>query len=128
MTPEQQALAEGALLTGELLGVGGGTWSVSRAAGDGLSGPAGPVPVGAWAGFVKRAKATQAQPAAPGTPAPATEWHALGASPLIACVDGSTLPLAAGDVLTSQADPALRFAITAPYAVAGYARYIVRQL
>lgn len=128
MTPEQEALAEGALLAGELLGIGGGSWAVSRGTSNGLEGPAGPVQIGTWAGYVKRSKATQAQPSAPGTPVATTEWHAIGAAATVALVDGSTGTLAADDVLTSEEDPALRFAITAPYAVAGYARYILRQL
>lgn len=128
MTPEQQALAEGALLIARALGVGGASWTVHRPAGDGLSGPAGPVPLGAWAGHVKRSKPTQVQPSAPGVPVPATEWHAVGEAATFPALDGSTLELAVGDTLTSEAEPALRFAIAAPYAVAGYARFILRPL
>ncbi|HMQ30016.1 MAG TPA: hypothetical protein PKD53_04775 [Chloroflexaceae bacterium] len=128
MTPEQQTLAEGALLIAAALGVGGDQWAVHRAAGDGLSGPAGLVPLGTWAGHVKRSKPTQVQPAAPGVPVPATEWHAVGELVTFPALDGSTLALAVGDTLTSEADPGLRFAIIAPYAVAGYARFILRPL
>lgn len=129
MTPEQQALAEGALLIAATLGIGGTRWTVHRTAGDGLSGPAAPAPVGTWAGHVKRSKPTQAPaPAAPGIPVGMTEWHAVGATATFPALDGATLALAVDDTLTSEADPFLRFAIVAPYAVAGYARFILRQL
>lgn len=128
ITSTQQLLANAALRLGRELGVGGMSWTVHRATGDGLGGPAGPVPLGTWAGHVKRAKPTQVQPSAPGVPVPATEWHAVGEAATFPALDGSTLELAVGDTLTSEAEPALRFAITAPYAVAGYARFILRPL
>lgn len=128
-TPEQQALAEGALLIAQALGVGGAAWQVAAvAAGDGLSGPATPADVGAWAGYVKRSTPTSRTPTAPGVPAPSEEWHAIGASDQVVITEGYSEPLAVGHVLISAADETLRFRITGPIRVAGYARFLLEAM
>lgn len=128
-TAVQAALAAGALQIAAAFGVGGDRWDVSAPGGDGLSGPAlAPaigLSLGVWAGHVKRAEATALTPAAPGVPAPAELWHAIGADDVISMGGGFTTPLAAGHTLTSQADPSLRFRVAASVRVAGYARFIL---
>lgn len=130
LSDAQQALAEGALLIGELFGLGGETWAVSGPAGDGVSGPTGPAELGTWTGRVKRSRATQAQDLAARVSRPVTEWHAIGADAAITPLDPDDEPLtlAVGYTLTSVADPSLRFLVKDPHVVAGYVRFILEEL
>jgi hypothetical protein len=124
----QAKLAAAALRLSREFGIGGDQWTVTAAAGDGLSGPGGPAVAGTWAGRVKRSQATQLAATGPAVPVGLDEWHAVGTAGDIALAAGGTRPLAVNDVLTSLADPALRFRVAAPIRVAGYARYILEAL
>lgn len=131
LSDAQQALAEGALLIGELFGLGGDQWTVSAAAtGDGVSGPTGPAELGTWTGRVKRSRATQAQDLAARVSRPVTEWHAIGSDATVAPLDPDDEPLTlqVNHILTSMANPTLRFLVKDPHVVAGYVRFILEEL
>lgn len=126
ITDTQLALADGALLSAAMLGIGGDRWTVSRGGGNGITGASAPVAIGVWQGYVKRSKATQIAPASPTTPVAVTEYHALGISDQVDTGSaGGALVLRVGDLLTSIANQALNFRIDSPFAVAGYVRYIL---
>lgn len=121
-TREQKAIARAELTIGKKLGVGGASWSVTRATGDGVGSPVTSAIVGLWAGYVVEEDPASLGSAAPGAAVGAKAWYAVGAAATIT----PTGVLAAGDVLTSVEDPSVAFALAAPDLVVGYARYLAR--
>jgi hypothetical protein len=121
-------IAEGNLLLGKLLGVGGDTWTVQAAFGDGLSEAAELGVAGTWTGYVYRSTEPEARQSATGTPVAGAEWLAVGVAATYQSTrtaDG-VASLEAGMTLTSVDDPALSFTLIASDYVDGYAQYQVR--
>jgi hypothetical protein len=116
LSQAQVALRTAAFVLAEQFGIGGAAWTVTRV----VSGV--DTPIGTWAGRIKKATKTDLAPTLPGVRVTVEEWQAIGAS---SAVGASTLR--ADDLLTSIADPALRFLVVGPVLVAGYARYQVER-
>lgn len=126
-TPEQLALADGALEIAAMFGLGGPLWSVARRTGNGITGPAAPATIGTWPGYVKATGQRIATTLA-GHDALATGHDAIGPSAAIELTAeaealGLVDQLLVGDTLTSVATPALRFTVKADQHKIAHARY-----
>jgi hypothetical protein len=125
-TREQKAIARAELTIGKKLGVGGSSWSVRRATGDGVGSPVTTATVGLWAGYVVEEDPAALAAAAPGSAVGAKGWYAVGTvDTVVATPPALDTTLTAGDTLTSVADSSIVFNVGAPDLVVGYVRYLV---
>jgi hypothetical protein len=119
LSREQTAIARAELTLGRMFGVGGGSWTVTRALPLGVD-PALPADEGTWTGYVTDAADPRQASAAPGPPVVRQQWEGVAA--------GDAITLHAGDVLTSAEDTTIRFTVVGAHLVAGYAKYTLEAL
>lgn len=103
--------------TTEDVTVGGDTWSVQRATGDGMSGPVVTGPAAAITGYVYQQRATSERASAPGTPVGEALW-------LLTVVAGS---VQIGDVITSEDDSQWVFTVGPPTSDPLYPTYLLNR-
>jgi hypothetical protein len=115
-----RAIARAEITLGRLLGVGGGSWTITRTTGEGVSAAPTPTSVGTWAGYVADERVIGLEIASPGTPVGAKNWYGVAVS--------ASTPLIAGDTLASAEDTTIRYRVAAVDRVTGYARYILEPL
>jgi hypothetical protein len=129
ITREHRAIARAELTIAQKLGVGGAAWDVARPSGDGVSTPVTSSAVGVWGGYVAEEDPAQLSQAAPAAAVGAKKWYAVGDTNIVLPTPPA-LPqaLAVGDVIVSQSDLGLRFAVAAQDRVVGYVRYLLEPL
>lgn len=114
LTDIQSAFKEGAFLVGELLGVGGTSWTRTRTSGSGET--AAPSTSSATVtGYMRRRQRTRMVMAQPGAKVPDDQWVFTAEE---------TADVRAGDRLTSVADSGLTFAVVGQTFKPGYTEFI----
>lgn len=116
----QRAMRDGQQLLCLQFGIGGDQWTLERTSGDGVNEDRSPEPPRTIDGYARTKQPAAIMVTAPGVRTGQQDLYFFDfAEP--------GQDIAAGDVLISLADPALRFTVSAPDLAAGYAKYKLDQ-
>lgn len=119
LSDAQQAIRDGQRELCEQFAIGGDRWSVERPAGDEITEPTTITPNDEpITGYARRSQATTANTDT-GTPVAVEYWRFFEFDPQ---------NIAVGDLITSQADPRVKFTIGEPTYCPGYTTYKIRPI